>query len=79
VITKGRSLTIVKTIRKKELYIELVSPDVVNTTTASIIRPSKVFVVKVSSNIIHIRVVKKINEFVFGRRTVSNVLCIKIA
>jgi len=71
-------LAVVKTVRKKKLYIELISPDVVNTTTAVVVRPSKMFVVKVGSNIIHIRVIKEIDEFIFGRRTVNVVLCIKI-
>ena len=71
-------MAVVKTVRKKKLYIELISPDVVNTTTAVIVRPSKMFVVKMSSNIIHIGVFKKVNKFEFRRRTVSIILCIKI-
>ena len=71
-------MAVVKTVRKKKLYIELISPDVVNTTTAVVVRPSKMFVVKVSSNIIHIGVIKKIDKFIFERKTVNVVLCIKI-
>jgi len=60
------------------LYVKLVSPNVVNTTTTSIVRPGEVFVIKMSSNIIHIGVVKKVNKFVFRRGTVSIILCIKV-
>src|SRR6185295_6081141 len=77
-ITGGQGLTVIKTIREKKLYVKLVSPNVVNTTTTNIVRPSEVFVVKMSPNIIHIGVVKKVNKFVFRRRTVSIILCIKI-
>src|ERR1043165_3732421 len=77
-ITGGRDLAVIKTIREKKLYVKLVSPNVVNMTTTNIVRPSGVFVVKMSPNIIHIGVVKKVNKFVFRRRTVSIILCIKI-
>ena len=77
-ITGGRGLAVIKTIKEKKLYIKLVSPDVVNMTTTNIVRPSRVFVVKMSPNIIHIGVVKKVNKFEFRRRTVSIILCIKI-
>jgi hypothetical protein len=72
-------LTIVKTVGKKELYIKLVSPDIVNATTASVVRPGKMFVVKMGSNIIHVGVVKEVNKFIFGRRAISMILCIEIA
>ena len=77
-ITEGRGLAVIKTIREKKLYVKLVSPNIINTTTTNIVRPSGVFVVKMSPNIIHIGVVKKVNKFVFRRRTVSIILCIKI-
>ena len=61
------------------MYVKLVSPNIVNTTTTSIVRPGEVFVIKMSSNIIHIGVVKKVNKFVFRRGTVSIILCIKVS
>ena len=71
-------MAVVEIVRKEELYVKLVSPDVVNATTASVVRPSKMFVVEMGSNIIHIGVVKKIDEFIFRRGTVSMILCIEI-
>jgi hypothetical protein len=77
-ITGGRGLAIIKTVREKKLYVELISPNVVNTTATSIVRPGEMFVVAMSTNIIHIGVIKKVDKFVFRRRTLSIILCIKI-
>ena len=71
-------MAVIKTVREKELYIKLVSPNIVNMTTASIVRPGRMFVVLVGSNIIHIGIVKKVDKFVFRRRTVHVILCIEI-
>ena len=53
-ITKSTSFAIVKAIKKKELYIEGISPDIVDSTGTCIVRPGMLSIVKVSTNIKHI-------------------------
>ena len=77
-ITKSAGVAWIKVIWKKKLNIKLISLDVINMTTTGIIGPSMISIVEVCSNVIHIRVIKKVDKFIFVRRTICKVLCIKI-